>query len=105
MAGLDLVEFGASFRCRAVSRGTRTRFCASSGKRSGAVIVVGGTGLYFRALTRGLCEAPQGSEELARRAGFVFDRETELQARLMAVDPAMLERIDAANPRRLAARN
>ena len=60
---------------------------------------MGGTGLYFRALTRGLCEAPQGSEEL--RAELDALSVTELQARLKAVDPEMLERIDAANPRRL----
>ncbi len=64
------------------------------------VIIVGGTGLYFRALTRGLCEAPQGPDEL--RAELASLSVADLRARLKAVDPAMLERIDAANPRRLA---
>ena len=64
------------------------------------VIVVGGTGLYFRALTRGLCEAPQGPEDL--RAELAALSVEELRARLEKVDPAMLERLDAANPRRLA---
>ncbi len=64
------------------------------------VIVVGGTGLYFRALTRGLCEAPQGSDEL--RAELAALSVAELRARLEQVDAPMLGRIDAANPRRLA---
>jgi tRNA dimethylallyltransferase len=64
------------------------------------VIVVGGTGLYFRALTRGLCEAPQGSEEL--RAELAALSTEQLRARLEKVDAPMLAQIDAKNPRRLA---
>ncbi len=64
------------------------------------MIVVGGTGLYFRALTRGLCEAPQGSQELrAELAGLSTE---ELRARLEKVDAPMLVQIDSKNPRRLA---
>src|SRR3984957_6220398 len=96
--GLDLVEFGTSFdgaqylkRAEAFLREQR-----EAGRRT---IIVGGTGLYFRALTRGLCEAPQGSDELrAELNGLSVE---QLRARLKAIDPAMLERIDAANPRRL----
>jgi tRNA dimethylallyltransferase len=64
------------------------------------VIIVGGTGLYFRALTRGLCEAPQGSDEL--RAELAALAVAELRERLRAVDPEMSKRVDASNPRRLA---
>ena len=64
------------------------------------VIIVGGTGLYFRALTRGLCEAPQGPDELRSELGALSIE--QLQMRLKKVDPGMLERIDTANPRRLA---
>ena len=97
--GLDLVEFGAAFDVAQYLKHAETflREQQAAGRR---VIVVGGTGLYFRALTRGLCEAPQGSDEL--RAELAALSVAELQARLKAVDPEMLGRIDAANPRRLA---
>jgi tRNA dimethylallyltransferase len=63
------------------------------------VMAVGGTGLYFRALTRGLCEAPAGSAAL--RAELEGLSAEELRARLRRVDAPMLERIEAANPRRV----
>jgi len=106
--GLDLAEFGAS----APAVGSNVRFDVAHYLRHAAaflreqreagrrVIVVGGTGLYFRALTRGLCEAPQGSEELRRELGALSV--AELRERLRKIDPAMLERLDASNPRRLA---
>jgi tRNA dimethylallyltransferase len=97
--GLDLVEFSASFDVAQYLKHAEgfLREQREAGRR---VIVVGGTGLYFRALTRGLCEAPQGSEEL--RAELSPLSTDELRERLREVDPGMLERLDAANPRRLA---
>jgi tRNA dimethylallyltransferase len=96
--GLDLSEFGEAFdvahylrHAAAFLRGQR-----EAGRR---VIIVGGTGLYFRALTRGLCEAPQGSAALRAELGTLSS--AHLRARLKAVDPAMLERVDASNPRRV----
>jgi tRNA dimethylallyltransferase len=97
--GLDVVEFVAPFDVAQylAHAGKFLREQREAGRR---VIVVGGTGLYFRALTRGLCEAPQGSGELrAELAGLSVE---ELRARLRRVDAPMLERIDASNPRRLA---
>lgn len=96
--GLDLVEFGASFDVAQYLKHAEL-FLREQREAGRRVIIVGGTGLYFRALTRGLCEAPQGSDEL--RAELNALSVSELQARLNAVDPEMLERIDAANPRRL----
>jgi len=97
--GIDLVDFGQPFDVAHYLKHAAKFFREqrAAGRR---VIIVGGTGLYFRALTRGLCEAPQGSDELRAELASLSVR--ELQARLKAVDPAMLERIDAANPRRLA---
>jgi len=104
--GLDLVDFGAPV---VGSKGgfdvaqylkRAADFLREQSEAARRVIVVGGTGLYFRALTRGLCEAPQAPDEL--RAELAALSVAELQARLKAVDPAMLGRIDAANPRRLA---
>ena len=97
--GLDLVEFGASFDVGHYLK-YASAFLREQRDAGRRVIIVGGTGLYFRALTRGLCEAPQGSDEL--RAELAALSVAGLRARLGKVDPAMLERIDAANPRRLA---
>jgi len=109
--GLDLVDFGAP-AAGTPAVGSWTNFDVAHYLRHAAaflreqrdagrrVIVVGGTGLYFRALTRGLCEAPQGSAELRRKLGGLSV--AELRERLRAIDPAMLERLDASNPRRLA---
>jgi len=103
--GLDLVDF-------APAEGSKERFDVAQYLRHATeflveqraagrrVIIAGGTGLYFRALTRGLCEAPQGPEDLrAELNGLSVE---ELRERLGKVDPGMVERIDAANPRRLA---
>ena len=108
--GLDLVDFAPAAGTPAVGRKGpfdvaqylkhAEAFLGEQREAGRRVIIVGGTGLYFRALTRGLCEAPQGSEEL--RAELASLSVAELQARLKAIDPAMLERLDAANPRRLA---
>ena len=96
--GLDLVEFGAGFDVAQYLQHAAT-FLRDQREAGRRVIVVGGTGLYFRALTQGLCEAPQGEEEL--RAELNALSVEQLQARLKKVDPGMLERIDRANPRRL----
>jgi len=102
--GIDLVEF-------APAEGSKERFDVAQYLRQAAdflaeqraagrrVMIVGGTGLYFRALTRGLCEAPQGTEAL--RAELNALSTEALRERLGRVDPGMVERIDAANPRRL----
>jgi len=96
--GLDLVELGATFDVAQYLKHAEA-FLREQREAGRRVIIVGGTGLYFRAQTRGLCEAPQGSDEL--RAELNGLSVAELQARLKAIDPVMLERIDVANPRRL----
>jgi tRNA dimethylallyltransferase len=62
-------------------------------------IVVGGTGLYFRALTRGLAGLP--GVDAALRAELATLPLEELQRRHRQLDPAGAERIDSQNPRRL----
>jgi tRNA dimethylallyltransferase len=93
--GLDLVDPGQIFSV--------ADFLAYAGEffqKHTRVVVVGGTGLYYRGLTRGLCEAPQASaqlrDELRRLPVDV------LQERLRRVDPGIMEGLDLANPRRLA---
>ena len=97
--GIDLVDFGQPFDVAQYLKHAEA-FLLEQREAGRRVIIVGGTGLYFRALTRGLCEAPQGSDEL--RAELSSLSVEQLRARLKAVDPAMLERLDASNPRRLA---
>jgi len=97
--GLDLAEFGAAFDVAQYLRQAEAflREQDAAGRR---VLIVGGTGLYFRALTRGLCEAPRGSEALRRELAALSV--AELRARLEGVDAGMLGRGDGGNPRRLA---
>jgi tRNA dimethylallyltransferase len=62
-------------------------------------LVVGGTGLYVRAMTRGLFEGPEADWEL--RAG-LLDMDTEgLMKRLAALDPEAAASIEPGNRRRL----
>ncbi len=97
--GLDLVDFGGNFDVAQYLQHAEM-FLREQHEARRRVIIVGGTGFYFRALTRGLCEAPQGSDEL--RAELAALSVEALQARLKAVDPVMFARVDTANPRRLA---
>lgn len=62
-------------------------------------LVVGGTGLYLRALTRGLADLPQASPEL--RAELAARPLADLQAQLQQLDPAGALAIDLKNPRRV----
>ncbi len=69
--------------------------------RGRPLYVVGGTGLYFRALTQGLSEAPPASPEL--RDELAALPLAELQMRLRALDPGQAEvaGFDWENPRRV----
>jgi tRNA dimethylallyltransferase len=97
--GLDLAELGERFDV-AQYLAHAAEFLRTQQAAGRRVIIVGGTGLYFRALTQGLCEAPQGSAEL--RAGLGSMTVEQLRERLRRVDPAMLKHLDVNNPRRLA---
>ena len=61
-----------------------------------APVVVGGTGLYFRALTEGLAEIPDTPPEIRREADAADPADL-----LSALDRATRERIDRANPARI----
>lgn len=62
-------------------------------------IVVGGTGLYVRALTRGLADLP--GADAALRAELESQPLDELQRQLATLDPVGATQIDLQNPRRL----
>lgn len=63
-------------------------------------IVVGGTGLYFSALTEGLARIPPTPPDLRARADRLLAEEG-LEALLAGLDPATAGRIDRRNPARV----
>jgi tRNA dimethylallyltransferase len=71
--------------------------------RGRPAIVVGGTGLYFRALTVGLAEIPQVPAQVRARAGEDFDHmgEMDFRGRLGSVDSAAAARIAPGDRQRL----
>jgi tRNA dimethylallyltransferase len=62
-------------------------------------IVVGGTGLYLRALTRGLAELPGADAKI--RAELEARPLTDLQRQLAELDPEGVAQTDLKNPRRV----
>lgn len=72
--------------------------------RGRPVVVVGGTGLYFRALTHGLAEIPLTPPEARRVAAEDFDAmgEAAFRARLREADPAAEARISPGDRQRLS---
>ena len=71
--------------------------------RGRAAIIVGGTGLYFNALTRGLAEAPAVPPAARAAAQQLYDEagEAEVRARLSRLDPAAEARIMPNDRQRL----
>lgn len=71
--------------------------------RGRPAIVVGGTGLYFRALTQGLADMPPAPAEVVAEAEQLFDRDGEAAIReaLKAVDIAAEARIGPGDRQRL----
>ncbi|MFN4092022.1 MAG: tRNA (adenosine(37)-N6)-dimethylallyltransferase MiaA [Brevundimonas sp.] len=66
-------------------------------------ILVGGTGLYFNALTKGLADIPQVSASARDAAQTAFDTEGEafFRRRLAELDPAAAARIETGDRQRL----
>lgn len=67
------------------------------------VLLVGGTGLYFTALTRGLADIPDIPADVRDAAGAAFDTtgETAFRRQLAAVDAPAAARIEAGDRQRL----
>ncbi len=72
--------------------------------RGRPAIVVGGTGLYFRALTQGLADIPAIPAEARAESQAMLERlgEAAFRERLTAVDPDAALRIAAGDGQRLA---
>ena len=64
-------------------------------------IIVGGTGLYFRALTEGLVATPDIPDALGARVAALAAGGGDLRAALMARDPAAAARLSPADMPRL----
>lgn len=66
-------------------------------------LIVGGTGLYFTALTKGLAEIPPVSVEVRDAAGALYDEEGEaaFRLRLTTFDPPAAAAIEAGDRQRL----
>jgi tRNA dimethylallyltransferase len=71
--------------------------------RGRPAIVVGGTGLYFSALTRGLSDIPDIAPHVRQAAQAAFDAEGEeaFRARLALIDPEAAARIERGDRQRL----
>ncbi|PYK47071.1 MAG: tRNA (adenosine(37)-N6)-dimethylallyltransferase MiaA [Verrucomicrobia bacterium] len=67
--------------------------------RGKPVIVVGGSGLYIKALTHGLAPLPESDSELREKLSALSL--TELRSRLCEFDPDTAEKIDPKNRRRI----
>lgn len=73
-------------------------------RREGLATVVGGTGLYFRALLEGLAPVPEIPDEIRAglRTQLAEDGAAALHARLLEVDPTMAARLNPGDGQRLA---
>ena len=101
--GLDLVQPDQPFTLADYAEHARAAL-AGIGRRGGLAILVGGTGLYLRAVARGIDTSALPADE-AVRAKLEDQLATEgldlLVARLMEAAPARASRVDTRNPRRV----
>ena len=101
--GLDLVEPDQAFTLADYADHARHAL-AGIADRGGLAILVGGTGLYLRAVARGIATDALPSDT-AIRARLEEELATEgldlLVARLMELAPGRAGRVDARNPRRV----
>lgn len=72
-------------------------------KQHGAVLMVGGSGLYIRAVCEGLDEFPEISEDIRMQINLKFKVEgiTYLQETLRQLDPDYYAIVDTNNPHRM----
>jgi len=94
-----VVPASEPFDAAQYTRMAREKIAEISG-RGQRVLLVGGAGLYLRALFGGLDEAPAADPEL--RASLAGKSLEELIAQLSLMDPAAASLVDIKNPRRVA---
>jgi tRNA dimethylallyltransferase len=95
---VDICEPGEMFDAKRFVR-LASEAVAGIHERGRAALVVGGTGMYVRALRQGLFDGPGRDEKLRCRLEAMSV--TELAAELQRLDPATFAKIDQQNPRRL----
>ena len=102
--GLDLAEPDEAFSVVDFVRHARGAL-ATIAANGGVAILVGGTGLYLRAIARGLDAEALPFDATVRagiEAGITADGLAPAVTRLTAIAPRLASRIDLANPRRVA---
>ena len=102
--GLDLVDPDEAFSVVDFVRHTREALVGIA-ERGGVAILVGGTGLYLRAVARGLdTEALPFDADIRAAIEAALERDglAPAVARLESLAPRLAARIDLANPRRVA---
>ncbi len=99
----DLVEPDQRFSVGAWVRAAQQEVAAIRGRRH-LPLFVGGTGLYLRALLRGLFEVPDVAPEVREAVADEIDAQgvAAAHARLAAVDPAAAARLHASDRKRIA---
>lgn len=100
--GIDLVEPEEEFDVLQYVRSVVPVVRAAL-ERGRPLLLVGGAGLYFRTLRRGLCDAPGQEPELRARLleEGTFNGASALHERLRAVDPAAASRIHPNDLKRI----
>lgn len=86
-----------------VGRWSRAAMVLLAGLEDRPVLFVGGTGLYFTALTKGLADIPDIPREVrdATEQAFEAEGEAAYRRRLADLDPAAAARIEAGDRQRL----
>ncbi|MBS7538593.1 tRNA (adenosine(37)-N6)-dimethylallyltransferase MiaA [Ancylobacter lacus] len=74
---------------------------AACGREGRLPIVIGGTGLYFRALTEGLSPIPAIPADIRERVRASAETAPELHARLAALDPETAGRLRPSDTQRI----
>ena len=101
--GLDLVDPDAPFSVALYATHARSALSAIA-ERAGLAILVGGTGLYLRAIGRGLATESLPSDPVVRarlEADLTRGGLPALADRLVALAPGQAARVDLRNPRRV----
>jgi tRNA dimethylallyltransferase len=66
-----------------------------------SAIIVGGTGLYFKAMIEGLVETPEVPPEIMNHLNHLTDQGEPLHERLQRVDPVMAAKLDPSDTPRI----
>lgn len=101
--GIDLVDAGQEFSA-GMYRNAALQFLKAMAEAGLPVMVAGGSGLYIKSLTHGLCDVPEADTEMRRRWQAVLDKGgvEALQKALRERSPDAYAALrDPANPRRL----